>query len=237
MGRAGGLEDRPGIVTQRQEIGGQLSASSLSVLVPSRASPPILVWLVVFFKEASVLFFQSLLACGFCALPTFVPLLGIVFFVFSGELGLGLYEPVIEGLSHFLGPLGFFCEEVVLLRLILAQVVELIPSILVVVNEFPFVLHDDGARLAPLVSVMGVVPKQGPLGNGFTLEQRDEADPIDLLLLGQGNSAEFKDCGIPIDSANRNVTHGTGLGYPGRLEVKGFANPAFPLAALSTAQG
>ena len=159
-----------------------------------------------------MLFFEPLLACGFCALPTLFPLLGIVFLVFSRELGLGLYEPVIEGLSHFLGTLGFFCEEVVLLCLILAQVVEFIPSILVVVNEFPFVFHDDGARLAALVSVMGVMPKQGPVGNGFTVEQGEEADPIDLLLLGQGNSAEFKDGWVPIDSAHRNVTHGAGLG-------------------------
>ena len=87
-----------------------------------------------------------------------------------GELGLGLFEPGIQFFPHLLRPLAFLWAEIVLFANIFGKIIKFVPSILMIINEFPVTLHDDGTGFSSLITIMGIVPVEWTFLNLVTLE-------------------------------------------------------------------
>ncbi len=90
-------------------------------------------------------------------------------------------EPAVEGGAEFPDPWSFPGGEVGLLPDIPGEVVEFVPAILVVVNEFPVPAADDGTWFSALVSIVRVVPEEVARGDLSPLEERNEAHAIAVL--------------------------------------------------------
>ena len=105
-----------------------------------------------------------------------------------------------------------------------------------VIDELPVVLCDDRRRLTALVAVVRIVPKQRPLGNRATLEQRHDADAVHVLFFRHGDAGEFKQCRIPVDAVDRHSAGRAGLRHARRLDVKRLTYAALPLAPLAASQ-
>ena len=89
----------------------------------------------------------------------------VVSFVLVWDQGSRFLEPGIEFFAKSLSDFWLFSSEVVLLADVLAELVELIVTVLVVVDEFPVALADDGGGFASLVAIVRVVPEQGAIGD------------------------------------------------------------------------
>ena len=151
--------------------------------------------------------------------------------------GTGPGEPGIEGGAECFHPFHFPGGEIALFPGVPGEVVEFVPPILVVVDEFPIPAADDGAGFTALVAIVRVVPEEVTRGNGFALEEGNEAHPVDVLG-GEGIKArQFEESGIEVGSRHRDVAGCPGSGHARSLDVVGFADPALPLAPLAAAVG
>ena len=106
---------------------------------------------------------------------------GVVTFVLLRCRGSRFLEPDIELFTKSLTDVWHFNSEAVLFADVLAELVELIVTVLVIVDEFPITLADDRGGLTPLIAVVRVVPEQSAIGDLVTFQKRNEAEAIDML--------------------------------------------------------
>ena len=95
-----------------------------------------------FFELSFVLLVEGLTVFFLCH--------GVVSFVLLRGQGSRFLEPGIEFFTKSLSDFWLFSSEVVLLTDVLAELVELIVTVLVIVDEFPVALADDGGGLTSL---------------------------------------------------------------------------------------
>ena len=96
--------------------------------------------------------------------------------------------------------------KVLLFAQIRFQVVEFIAPIFPIMNQLPIPFSDDGTRITALVSVMRIMPKQGPFGYGFPIQKRNQTDAIDVLKGFQWQTGQLEDGRIKVRTGNRDST-------------------------------
>ena len=98
--------------------------------------------------------------------------LRIVLRVGNGKLHAGLSQPTIQPLAKLGRPplklaivraavagFSYIREHIILFTRVGIEVVQLVMTVFVVVDEFPWTASDDRRRVAALVSIMGIMPK------------------------------------------------------------------------------
>ena len=164
-----------------------------------------------------MLFLQTFLAVGAKVVPAGLSFRRIEVRVLGGKGGFGFLEPGVELPTHPSRPFGFLGKEVVSFSRVAGEIVQFVASVLVVVNQFPVTLHDDGTGFASLVAVMGIMPIEGAVFDFPAFQQGNQADPVHHLFLGRFDAAEIEQGGyqsIPLTGC-REVE--PGLVMPGAL--------------------
>ena len=114
--------------------------------------------------------------------------------------------------------------------------VQLVATVLVVINELPALLGNDGRWFAPLIAVVRIMPEQRALGDRIALEQRHQAHAVNVLLGRDLHAGEFQQRGIPVNPAHRHIAGSAGFGHRRSVDVERFADAALPLPPLAAAQ-
>lgn len=116
------------------------------------------------------------------------------------------------------------------------DVVKFFAAVFVVADEFEVPFADHAGGFAALVAVVWVVPVEGAVGLA-AFEGGDEGDAIEV---GGGElveSGEVEEGGEEVGAGRELGGGGAGFGDAGGDDVVGLADPAFPLAAFSSAEG
>ncbi len=100
----------------------------------------------------------------------------------SRAAGINAQKPLIQFVSHSFGSFRLRHRKVFCFPRIESDVVQFIAIILVVVDQFPVATRNDGAGLSALISVVRIVPVQIAIVNGAAMQQRLEADAINVLV-------------------------------------------------------
>ena len=118
-----------------------------------------------------------------------------------------------------------------------SQIVQLIAPILIIMDQLPVPLPDDGGRIPSLVPVMRVMPVQRPFRDVTTGQKWYQADTVDMLLRPKVRPHQLQQGRIKVRSGNRDIAGAARRDQPWDLDEIRFPYASFPLVAFTSSQG
>lgn len=89
-----------------------------------------------------------------------------------GNSRTGVNQPLVELSAQLANRLGMLCGHVVTFSGVIGQLIQLIPAVFPVVDQFPIALAENRGRFATLVSIMRIVPVQRAVVDPLAAHQR-----------------------------------------------------------------
>ena len=110
-------------------------------------------------------------------------------------------QPIIQVVSQTSNPVRVGSGNVGLLTLVCGDVVQLVSTVFVVMNQLPVAVTDDRTGLAALVSVVRIMPEQWTAGDLlFALQQRTQAHAINVLFRSGLLPRQFQQSRVKVGS-------------------------------------